>query len=246
MRLSRRRSDLRDLYFLTRHSLVNTGKYKLTGKMLRRGDSTRFADLLATTGQSDIRGNVAVKVSSGRPEAGHRPRLAVPDRWRFRPARSGPRPPERHAAPFLSDAMFNPPTLRRGDADIWYRAKRLQIGRVVLTDLAAKGTLEQGVLTVAPQTAGILAGKAPLARAARREDPTFPRRAPTLTFPICSSPRSPARTRTRPAPPATGLLRVRIAAHRRGQVRPSSRCQCERGRRRPLSGREPSGTRSRR
>jgi hypothetical protein len=55
--------------------------------------------------------------------------------------------------------MFNPATLRRGDADIRYRAKRLQIGRVVLTDLAAKGTLERGVLTVDPLTAGILAGK---------------------------------------------------------------------------------------
>ena len=112
--------------------------------------------------------------------------------------RAAGRAPESGRRPFLlSDAMFNPPTLRRGDADIRYRAKQLQIGRVVLTDLAAKGTLEQGVLTVAPLTAGILAGK--LRSHGRLDARTdVPKASADIDIPICSSPRSPARTRTRP------------------------------------------------
>lgn len=152
-------ADLRDLFFLTGVTLVNTGRYKLTGQIMRRGDFTRFADLAATTGQSDVRGNVAVKVSGGRPRLDIGLESQVLRMADFG-LRAAGRAPESGAPPLLlSDAMFNPPTLRRGDADIRYRAKKLQIGRVVLTGLAAKGTLERGVLTVDPLTAGLLEGK---------------------------------------------------------------------------------------
>lgn len=203
-------ADLRDLYFLTGITLVNTGKYKLTGKMLRRGDSTRFADLLATTGQSDIRGNVAVKVSSGRPrlDIGLDSQFLIMADFGLRAAGRAPQ----SATPplLLSDAMFNPPTLRRGDADIWYRAKRLQIGRVVLTDLAAKGTLEQGVLTVAPLTAGILAGK--LRSHGRLDARTdVPKASADIDISDLQLAEIPRKDKDSSAPPATGLLRVRIA-----------------------------------
>ena len=203
-------TDLRDLYFLTGVTLVNTGKYELSGKILRRGDSTRFADLAVTMGQSDVRGDVAVKVSSGRP------RLDVGLESQFlRMAdfglRAAGRAPESGAPPLLlSDAMFNPPSLRRGDADIRYRAKRLQIGRVVLTDLAAKGTLERGVLTVAPLTAGILAGqlRSHGRLDARTDDPKASVDIDISDLQLAEIPR---KDKDSSAPAATGLLRVRIA-----------------------------------
>ena len=203
-------TDLRDLYFLTGVTLVNTGKYKLTGKIMRRGDSTRFADLAVTTGQSDVRGNVAVKVSDGRPrlDIGLDSRLLMMADFGLRAAG---RAPENGAPPLLlSDAMFNPPTLRRGDADIRYRAKRLQIGRVVLTDLAAKGTLERGVLTVDPLTAGILAGKLRLnGRLDARTD--VPKASVDIDISDLQLAEIPRKDKDSSAPPATGLLRVRIA-----------------------------------
>lgn len=203
-------ADLKDLYFLTGVTLVNTGKYELSGKILRRGDSSRFADLAATTGQSDIRGNVAVKVSGGRA----RMDIGLDSQF-LRMADFGlhaaGRAPESGARPLLlSDATFDPPTLRLGDADIRYRAKRLQIGRVVLSDLAAKGTLERGVLTVAPLTAGILAGN--LRSHGRLDARTdVPKASVDIDMSDLQLAEIGRKDKDSSAPAATGLLQVRIA-----------------------------------
>src|ERR1700722_5187492 len=60
-------ADLKDLYYLTGVSLVNTGIYRLSGKYSRRGTNTKFSDLSVTSGQSDMRGEVSIETSSGRP-----------------------------------------------------------------------------------------------------------------------------------------------------------------------------------
>jgi hypothetical protein len=201
-------ADLRDLYFLTGVTLINSGAYQLSGKILRRGTFTRFADLAAQIGQSDVRGTVDVQVSSGRP------RLNVELDSKFlRMAdfglRAAGRAPDTGAPPLLlSDAMFNPPTLRRGDADLRYRAERLLVGRVMLADVAAKGTLEQGVLTVAPLTADILAGKlrAHVRLDARTDDPKTHANIDITGLQLGEIGRKEAS-----APPATGLLQVRVA-----------------------------------
>jgi uncharacterized protein involved in outer membrane biogenesis len=152
-------SDLRDLYFLTGVKLVNSGQYRLSGRLEHRGKLTRLADLAATTGQSDIRGSLAVDTS------GIRPRATVELESQFlRMAdfglRAAGRAPETGAPPLLlSNAMLNPTTLRRDDVDIRYRARELEVGRVVLSRVAAQGTLERGVLTVTALTADILGGK---------------------------------------------------------------------------------------
>jgi hypothetical protein len=203
-------ADLKDIYFLTGVKLVNTGKYDLSGKLLRRGDSTRFDDLVATTGQSDIRGNVAVNVSDGRP------RMDIGLDSQFLKMadfglRAAGRAPDSAAPPLLlSDAEFNPSTLRLGDADIRYRAKRLQIGRVVLSDLAAKGDLERGVLTVAPLTAGILGGKL---RSHGRLDARgqVPKASIDIDISDLQLAEIPRKDKGSSAPPASGLLRLRIA-----------------------------------
>ncbi|MEJ0008430.1 MAG: hypothetical protein WDM77_19230 [Steroidobacteraceae bacterium] len=48
--------DLKDLYFLTGVHLVDTSTYHLTSNVTRRGKHTVFSDLVANSGQSDVRG----------------------------------------------------------------------------------------------------------------------------------------------------------------------------------------------
>jgi hypothetical protein len=202
-------ADLRDLYFLTGVTLINSGPYKLSGRILRRGDFTGFTDLAAKTGQSDVRGSVDVHVSGGRPQ------LNVELDSRFlRMAdfglRAAGRAPETGAPPlFLSDATFNPPTLRLGGADIRYRAERLLVGRVILAGVVAKGTLEQGVLTVTPLTADILGGKlrAHVRLDAKTDDPRA-----HADIDITGLQLGEIGRKEGSAPPATGLLQVRIDA----------------------------------
>jgi len=207
-------ADLRDLYFLTGVTLIDSGAYELSGKILRRGDFTGFADLAVKTGQSDARGSLEVQVSGGQP------RLKVELGSRFlRMADFGlgaaGRAPETGAPPlFLSDATFNPPTLRLGDADIRYRAERLLVGRVLLAAVAAKGTLEQGVLTVTPLTADILAGKlrAHVRLDARTDDPKT-----HADIDITGLQLGEIGRKEGSAPPATGLLQVRVDATGKGR-----------------------------
>lgn len=198
--------DLKDLYFLTGVTLINSGNYKLSGKIERRTDTTRFIDLAAATGQSDIGGNLAVRSSGARPrfEIDLDSRLLKMADFGLRAAGRAP------AAPgpplLLSNAALSPAALRRGDASIRYRAKQLQIGRVTLTDVAAKGRLEQGVLTVDPMTAGILSGKMHVHGRldARSDDPRA-----RIDIDIADLQLGEIARKESSAPPATGLLHVR-------------------------------------
>jgi uncharacterized protein involved in outer membrane biogenesis len=61
-------ADLKDIYLLTGVTLVNTGPYRLSGKLARRGTNSKFSDLLVTFGQSDVRGTLSIESSSGRPK----------------------------------------------------------------------------------------------------------------------------------------------------------------------------------
>ena len=202
-------ADLRDLYFLTGVTLINSGAYELSGKILRRGDFTGFADLAAKTGQSDVRGKVDVNVSGGRP------RLEVELGSKFlRMAdfglRAAGRAPETGAPPLLlSDATFNPLTLRLGDAAIRYRADRLLVGRVTLANVAADGTLEKGVLTVPALTAKILGGtlRSQVRLDARTDDPKAHVDIDLVGLQLGEIGGKPGA-----APPATGLLQVRVDA----------------------------------
>jgi uncharacterized protein involved in outer membrane biogenesis len=105
--------------------------------------------------------------------------------------------------------MFNPPTLRRGDADIRYRAERLLVGRVILANVAANGTLEKGVFTVTALTADILGGKlrSHARLDARTDDPKTHADIDITGLQLGEIGRKEAS-----APPATGLLQVRVAA----------------------------------
>ena len=153
-------ADLKDLYFLAGVSLIQTGRYRLSGNFARRDDVFTFGDLSAATGQSDAHGRVTIQSSPDGPSLDvdlKSQLLRMPDLG----ARAAGRAPpiDKKTRLLLSDAALNPATLRRGDARIQFHARRVEVGRVALTELAARGTIEHGVLTVASLSAGLLGGK---------------------------------------------------------------------------------------
>ncbi len=152
--------DLKDIYILTGVTLVNTGSYRLSGKLARRGTNSKFSDLLLTFGESDVRGTVSIETSSGRPKLDahlesqvlHMADLGLHAAGRDGDASTG-------GALLLSDATLSPSVVRRGEAVVNFQAHRVDVGRVSLHAVAAKMTIDHGILVVAPLSADVLEGK---------------------------------------------------------------------------------------
>jgi AsmA family protein len=163
--------DLKDLYFLVGVSLIDTGGYRLSGNVKRRGNRSDFSDLSIASGQSDAHGTLSIDSS------GERPMLDVDLKSQvLRTADLGARAAGRASAGealMLSDAQLKPETLRRADARISFHAGRVEVGRLSLESVSAKGTIDHGVLTVAPLLGGVLRGKfqAHLTLDAKRDPP---------------------------------------------------------------------------
>jgi AsmA family protein len=149
--------DLKDLYFLVGVTLIDTGNYHLSGSLKRRGNLSKFDDLSIASGQSDARGTLSIDSS------GKRPLLDVDLQSHvLRTADLGARAAGRASAGealMLSDAHLNPETLRRADARISFHAGRVEVGRLLLDSVSAKGAIDHGVLTLAPLVGGVFRGK---------------------------------------------------------------------------------------
>jgi uncharacterized protein involved in outer membrane biogenesis len=153
-------ADLKDLYFLTGVTLLNTGAYRLSGQLVRRGTQTMFSDLVINFGQSDVRGTVSIETSSGRPvlDADLNSQL-------LRLADIGARAAGRESQAatsvprLLSDASFNPATARRSDGVVNFHARNIEVGRVPLRAVAAKMTMDHGTLVAMPVSGDIYEGK---------------------------------------------------------------------------------------
>jgi uncharacterized protein involved in outer membrane biogenesis len=151
--------DLEDLYFLTGVKLINTGRYRLAGKVTRRGTKTRFTDLAASSGQSDAHGSVSIDSSSGRPQLDidlNSQLLRLTDLG----LHAAGREPESSTAArrLMSDAALNPRAWRRDDAVASFRARRVEVGPIPVQDVAAALAVDHGVLTVKPLTGHVFEG----------------------------------------------------------------------------------------
>jgi AsmA family protein len=151
--------DLEDLYFLTGVKLVNTGRYRLAGKVARRGTKTRFTDLEASSGQSDAHGSASIDSSSDRPQLDidlHSQVLRLADLG----LRAAGRDPQGGSGKqwLMSDAALNPHAWRRDDTVATFRAGRLEVGPIPVQDVAAALAVEHGVLTVTPLTGHVFEG----------------------------------------------------------------------------------------
>lgn len=151
--------DMKDLYFLTGVTLVNTGEYRLSGKLARQGTHFEFNDLLAKSGQSDMRGTVSIETSSGRSQLD-----AALESQRLRLADLGPRAAGHAPAPgaeklVLPDTQLRFNGMRRGDAKVSFHARDVDVGRISLHGVAAQMTIDHGILTVERLSGGLPDGK---------------------------------------------------------------------------------------
>jgi len=207
-------ADLKDLYFLTGVTLVNTGSYRLSGKLVRRGTHSRFSDLVASSGRSDIRGTVSIDTSSGRPKINADVDSAV-----LRLADLGVRAAGRESTPktgthlLLSNTMLTPSALRHGDGVVNFRAGRVEVGRVALYTVSAKATIDRGVLDVAPLLAGVLGGKL---NAHLRLDATTDLPRANLNLAISDLQLAQIGRKGNGAPPIEGPLQSRVTVTGRG------------------------------
>lgn len=149
--------DMEDLYFLTGVNLINTGRYRLAGKVARRGTKTRFTDLRGSSGQSDAHGSASIDSS------GDRPKLDIDlSSQNLRLADLGLRAAGREGASgkqlLLSDAALNPRAWRHDDTVATFRARRLEVGPIPVQDVAAALAVDHGVLTVTPLSGHVFDG----------------------------------------------------------------------------------------
>lgn len=168
-------ANLKDLYYLTGVTLVNTGNYRLSGTLSRRGTHSKFSELRVTSGQSDIRGLLSIDTASGRPklDADFTSQLLRLADLGERAAARGSEP-ESGTPLLLSNAMLKPSTVRRGDALVNFHARRVEVGHIPMRAVAATMTIDQGILTVSSLSAEVLEGRltAHLKLDANRETPS--------------------------------------------------------------------------
>ncbi len=200
-------ADLKDLYFLTGVTLVNTGPYRLSSSLTHRGTNSKFSDLVVSSGQSDMRGTVSIDTSSGRPKLDadvNSQFLRMADVG----ARAAGRGPAVGTPLLLSNAMLSPSLVRHGDAVVNFHARHVEIGGVSLHMVAAKATIDHGVLTIAPLSADVLEGKlfAKLKLDARTEVP-----AADFNLKITGLQLGQLVHKGPGQPPVEGLLQARVA-----------------------------------
>jgi uncharacterized protein involved in outer membrane biogenesis len=198
--------DLRDLYYLTGVHLIDTGDYRLTGKLSRRAPQSRFYDLAATTGASDMRGSVVTNSASGRPNLNIELNSAL-----LRLADLGIRAAGRSSEPpsplLLSDATLSPNVLRTGEAALAFHANRVDVGRLPLEAVSLEATIDHGVLALTPLSAKVFGGTltAHLVMDARRDVP-----AASVDLQISDLRLGALARRDSDHPPVDGLLQARL------------------------------------
>ena len=152
--------DLQDLYYLVGLHVINTGAYRLTGKLERDGRHFNFSDLSVHSGQSDMRGSIGVDSTRPRPQLdvkleSHLLRIAD---MGLRAA--GRAPPDNGPPLLLSKAALHPGGFRKDDAAIVLKIDQVELSRLKLENVAANASLDHGTLTVQSITGRLLGGEA--------------------------------------------------------------------------------------
>jgi hypothetical protein len=141
--------SMSELYFLTGLHFANTAPFTLTGKAERRGARSKFGDLVAHFGKSDVRGTVSVQTVDGRPRFDAdlaSSLLRLYDFGRQRPDGQ----PERSAAPsslVLPDVHVPLQGLRNREAVVRFRADTIASRALSVTAFSTHATISDGVLT---------------------------------------------------------------------------------------------------
>jgi hypothetical protein len=159
--------DLKDLYFLVGVHLIDTGPYKLSGKITRRDRVTELTDIAATTGESDMHVQLESKLDdNGRAHieldmTSQRLRLAD---LGARATGSAPEPPAGEKKALLPDTPLKLEGLRKADYAVSFRAQHVDTEKLSFHTVVGKLTIDHGVITV-PHLVGVLVPVNPAAPA---------------------------------------------------------------------------------
>jgi len=152
-------ADLRDMYYLTGAKLIDTGSYHLSGRLAWRAYTSSFTDLVVKSGESDLRGSVAIDTAKGQFNVDGELNSQFLRLADLGPRAAGRDPEAAANQLLLSTAKPDPTALRLGKGTVKYRAARLEVGRTTFSALAAKFTNDHGELTIAPVTAEVIGGR---------------------------------------------------------------------------------------
>ncbi len=153
--------DLKDLYFLVGALLPNTGPYRLSGKVARHYTQFSLTDLLATTGESDMRVTLVSELfASGQSHVN----IDLASQ-RLRLSDLGPRAAGRAAGPSEAKPLVLPETelriagVRRTNSDVTFHARELDAGPLTFHSVAGKMSIVYGEVKVPALSAMLPDGK---------------------------------------------------------------------------------------
>jgi hypothetical protein len=124
-----------------------------------RAYTSTFTDLAVKSGQSDLHGSVSIDSAKGQfnlnadLDSQH---LRLADLG-LRAAGRDPLPPSSEL--LLSSAAPDPTILSRGKGTVQFRARQLEAGHILLSDLAVKLTNDHGEVTITPVSEEIMGGR---------------------------------------------------------------------------------------
>ncbi|TDK24446.1 AsmA family protein [Luteimonas aestuarii] len=160
LQLALRGQDLEDLYPLVGLALPPTAAYNFDGRLRRAGDIWHYTGFEGTVGKSDLSGDVRVDVTGDRPHFHarlHSDRLDFDDLSGF----VGAAPDEPDPAPdrLFPQTPYELAKLRAMDADVAWKAARVDAPPLPMDDMDAHLLLEGGLLRLEPLNLGIAGGE---------------------------------------------------------------------------------------
>jgi uncharacterized protein involved in outer membrane biogenesis len=210
--------DLQDLYYLVGVHMINTGPYRLTGKLERDALHFNFSDLSVHSGQSDLRGSIGIDSTRARPQLDVKLESHLLKIADIGLRAAGRAPPDSGPPLLLSKAALSPGGFRPDDATIVLHIDQVELTRLKLQDVAAKGSLDHGVLTVQSMSGRLLGGEAQgRGKLDVNEDPPHADVDLTLTgLELGQMRRKEGDSTPGAPPPIEGTLRARIVVSGRG------------------------------
>ena len=155
--------NMADMYYVVGLKLPQTGAFALSSKLMRSGTRFVYSDMRASSGESDIAGNVSVDQAAGRVRIEAQltsTRLRIADLGSRESAESeGTTAAQLPRSLKIPDTPFKVAGLRKSDALVSFRARELDLGRLVLAEVTGKVSLEDGVLSISGVRAGFAGGE---------------------------------------------------------------------------------------
>lgn len=166
--------DMEDLYPLIGLAIPSTPPYKLKGRLKRNNDVWRYENFTGTAGDSDLGGTAQIEVGRERPFLKAElvsKRLDFDDLAGFvgAPPKTGSGESAnaeqkaeaaelKASARVLPDTPYNLTKLRAMDADVRWKAQRINAPSLPLDDMDAHLTLDAGLLQLQPLNFGVAGG----------------------------------------------------------------------------------------